>query len=61
MSLRARGVIVGCSGFVAGAAVARIFPWSTLPKAVLVGIVAALVSTVALVLVRPRTPSNRAR
>ncbi len=58
MTPRTRGTIVGLSGFFVGAATARIFPWSTLPKAVLVGIVAASVSTVALIALRLWAPQT---
>jgi hypothetical protein len=44
---RGRGAIIGISGFFAGALVASVVSWSPLPKAALVMVVAALVSTTA--------------
>ena len=54
MSNRNRGVIIGISGFFAGGFVASIVSWSPLPKAVLVGVVAGLVSTLVWAFLRPR-------
>jgi len=59
MTNRTRGVIVGLSGFFAGAATARIVHWSSLPKAALAGLVAALVATVVLIVTHPRQAKGR--
>ncbi len=61
MSPRKRSMIIGISGFFAGAVIASIVPWSPLPKAVLVGAVIVLVSTVVWALLRSKSFNDRAR
>ena len=55
MSPKGRSVIIGISGLFFGGLTASIVPWSPLPKAVLVGVVTVLVSTLVWAFLRPRT------
>ncbi len=58
MNPNGRGVALVLSGFFAGALTASIVPWAPLPKAILVGAVAALVAlAVGLALGRGASPS----
>jgi uncharacterized membrane protein YccC len=61
MSTGGRSAIIGLSGFFAAGLTASIVPWSPLPKSVLVGVVAVLVSTLVWALLRPKTSTNRPR
>ena len=57
MSPRNRGLCAGMGGFFAGGFVASIVPWSPLPKAVVVMVVAGLITALALVTTRPSDPA----
>jgi len=54
MSSKGRSVVIGISGLFAGALAASLVSWSPMPRAALAGIVAALVSTAAWAVLRPR-------
>ena len=54
MSNRAKGLVIGLSGFFSGACVASVVDLETWPKALFAAVVGALVSIIAWVLLRPR-------
>ncbi len=55
MNPRSRNVIIGMTGFFAGALAGQLSPWPTLPKAALVMVVTGPVSLLVWALLRPRS------